>query len=104
MEAALRLLDCAAPSTRRGQDVLELLRASARFKLTRAATMRFLMGEKSPFQTARAALRAEEKSLDEMTRLYGKTVALAELEFEMRVLFEGEMSALQGAALQRKNL
>jgi hypothetical protein len=95
MQAALHLLDCATPSTRRGRDVAELLRASARFKLTRADTMRFLMNEKSAFKTARAALRAEETNRQEMTRLYGQTVAPTELEFEMRVLFEGEMAALK---------
>jgi hypothetical protein len=40
-------------------------------------------------------LRAEEKSREAMTELYGRTVAPAELEFEMRVLFEGEMAALK---------
>lgn len=95
LEAALRLLDCAAPTTPRGRATLQQLRGAARFKLTRAATMRLLMGEASSFASAQDALRAEEQSRAELRELYGRTVAPAELEYEMRLLFEGEMNALR---------
>jgi hypothetical protein len=95
MDAALHLLDGAQPSTPRGQNVRELLRAGARFKRVRAGTMRLLMSEASPFKTPRAALCAEAKSRAEMTRLYGRTLAKADREFEMRLLFEGEIAALR---------
>jgi len=96
MAGALALLRDARPRTGRGRLMRDLLAASARFKHTRIGTLRLLLGERTGrFARAGAALRAERRNRDELARLYARSVHPREMDLEMRILFEGELAALE---------
>jgi hypothetical protein len=95
MVMALQLLKGVIVTTPRGREMEEHLRTAALFKLTRIDTMRTLMDENAPRSAVRSALHREAALRQELEELYGRTLAHADRAFEMRVLFEGEMAALE---------
>jgi hypothetical protein len=96
MKEALLLAQSQAPTTPEGRLLVEHITAAARFKQTRACTFLLLLGEASPFSNARDAIAAEQMNRGELEELYGRALHPAGLQFEIDLLFKGEIAALQG--------
>ena len=98
MTDALALLKDTRPRTARGRLARDLLTVSAQFKLTRLHTLRLLMGDPGGHKDVAAALRAEKRSMAGLRKQYARSLHRVDLDFQMRLLFSGEIAALEKRA------
>ncbi len=102
MDGALALLKNARPKSPRGKLAMQFIEAAAEFKKTRINTMRLLMGEEGGFASEDTAIRAERRSMRRIWEVFSKNLHTNSLEKEIRILFEGELDALEKRAEREK--
>lgn len=98
MDGALALIKNARPKSPRGKLAKQFIEVGAEFKKTRINTMRLLMGKESRHSSAESALRAERRIMKHLREVYAKSLHANSLEKEIRILFEGELAALEKLA------